>query len=103
MLTTADVDDEKDPRIVHAFGWLEQRRFADADGCVAALQELCAAGPGVGPPICLHGEDRGTVSSSIVTLRQPLARSEYRHAQGPPDRTPYVDYSHLIEEIAPRD
>ena len=47
--------------------------------------------------------DRGTVSSSVIALRGSLRDSVYRHAQGPPDRTPYRDCSHLLKEIAPRE
>jgi hypothetical protein len=67
---------------------------------VAALKELCGQTGGNDPPICLRGERGGTVSSSIVALRTPLSRSTYLHAQGPPDCTPYVDYSALLAELA---
>jgi hypothetical protein len=39
------------------------------------------------------------VSSTLVALRTPLADSAYLHAQGPPDRTPYVDYSQLLRDV----
>jgi uncharacterized protein with NRDE domain len=101
VLTSRDVNDVTDPRLRHALWWLAGRRYASAADCVAALQELCAQ-PGNGsPPICLHGPEGGTVSSTVVVLRPTLARSSYLHAQGPPDRTPYADYSHLLRELAP--
>ena len=67
---------------------------------MAGLQELCGQTGNGDPPICLRGPEGGTVSSSIVALRQPLRRSTYLHAQGPPDRTPYQDYSRLLAELA---
>ena len=53
-----------------------------------------------GAPICLHGPDRGTVSSSLLALRKPLARSNYLHSQGPPDQTPYEDLSALYGQMS---
>jgi uncharacterized protein with NRDE domain len=100
VLTNRDVNDASDPRLGHALGWLAHRGHADAAGWVAALQELCGQRGGPFPPICLRGEVKGTVSSSIFALRQPLGQSTYLHAQGPPDVTPYQDYSYLMRELA---
>jgi uncharacterized protein with NRDE domain len=101
VLTAHDVNDESDRRIGHALWWLHQRDYRNGADCVEALKELCAQ-PGNGdPPMCLHGEKGGTVSSSIVALRSPLSRSIYVHAQGSPDRTPYSDFSGLMKELKP--
>lgn len=100
VLTAHDVNDASDPRLGYAHWWLSEHRYGTAKDCVAALQELCAQ-PGNGtPPMCLHGERGGTVSSSIVALRPELHRSTYLHAQGSPDRTPYIDYSPLLRQLA---
>jgi hypothetical protein len=100
VLTNGDVNDESDRRLGHAIGSLGGRRYADAGDCIHALRDLCGQTGGNGPAICLHGEDRGTVSSSIVALRRSLANSVYLHAQGPPDRTPYEDYSELMRRLS---
>jgi hypothetical protein len=100
ILTARDVNDGRDPRIGYAGWWLDQRHYRNAADCVRALRDLCGqTGNGV-PPICLRGADRGTVSSSIIVLRRSLAQSVYLHAQGPPDRVPYQDGSHLLQELA---
>jgi uncharacterized protein with NRDE domain len=99
LLTAHDVNDASDRRIGHAYGWLQQRGYACAEQCVSALKELCAQSGEAGP-MCLHGTEGGTVSSSIVALRSVLERSTYLHAQGPPDRVPYADYSHLLRKLA---
>jgi uncharacterized protein with NRDE domain len=96
VLTAHDVNDESDRRIGHALWWLNQRDYRNGEDCVEALKALCAQRGNGDPPICLHGKDGGTVSSSIVALRSPLSRSTYLHAQGPPDRTPYSDFSELM-------
>jgi uncharacterized protein with NRDE domain len=100
VLTASDVNDGSDRRLGHAHWWLLQRPYQTGADCVAALKELCAQRGNGDPPICLHGPDRGTVSSSIVALRPNLAESTYLHAQGPPDRTPYQDYSALLRDLA---
>jgi uncharacterized protein with NRDE domain len=104
VLANGDVNDESDPRVGHALGWLYRQPYSVAEDCLAALQELCSNPGRDSPPICLTGPDRGTVSSTLIALRRPLTRSIYRHAQGPPDRTPYEDYSSLFDPLtAPRE
>jgi uncharacterized protein with NRDE domain len=102
VLTASDVNDGSDRRLGHAQWWLLQRPYDDAGDCVTALKDLCAQRGNGDPAICLHGRDRGTVSSSIVALKASLAESRYLHAQGPPDRTPYADYSALLRGLASR-
>lgn len=101
VLTNGDVNDTHDARLAYALAWLGQRSFAGSAQCLAALEELCGQTGDGGPAICLRGEHGGTVSSSLIALRQPLGQSVYRHAQGPPDRTSYSDYSHLLRQIVP--
>ncbi len=96
VLANRDVNDDADPRVAYAAWWLNRRQYAGANHCLLALRELCGQTGGDGPAICLHGDTRGTVSSSVVALRNPVERSTYLHAQGSPDRTPYADYSHLF-------
>jgi uncharacterized protein with NRDE domain len=100
VLTASDVNDGSDRRLGHAHWWLLQRPYQTGADCVAALKELCAQRGNGDPAICLRGADRGTVSSSIVALRPELRDSAYLHAQGPPDRTPYQDYSALLRDLA---
>jgi uncharacterized protein with NRDE domain len=101
VLTNGDVNDASDRRLGHALWWLHQRNYNCAADAIAALKELCGQRGNGDPPICIRKDDRGTVSSSIIASRQPLERSAYWHAQGPPDTTPYVDCSELLQQIAP--
>jgi uncharacterized protein with NRDE domain len=99
VLTAHDVDDTGDRRIGHALWWLSQRSYPNSAACVTALKELCAQSGNGDPPMSLHGKEGGTVSSSIVALCAMPARSQYWHAQGPPDRKPYEDYSPLLRQL----
>src|SRR5262249_53577581 len=99
VLTNHDVNDPSDRRATYALDWLSQRHVVCADQVVTALRELCPQ-PGNGTaPMCLHGEQKGTVSSSILALKTPRQRSVLLHAQGPPDRVPYEDYSALLRDL----
>lgn len=100
ILTAHDVNDFGDRRLGHAHWWLLQRPYESAADVIVALQELCRQTGDPDPPMCLHGPRSGTVSSSIVVLKHSLDHSTYLHAQGPPDRTPYVDCSHLFHDLA---
>ena len=99
ILASRDVNDPSDPRVAYALDWLGHRRYTVEDDCVNALKKLCAQTGNGTPPMCLRGDKGGTVSSSIVSLRTPLAGSTYLHAQGPPDREPYLDVSHLLRSL----
>jgi hypothetical protein len=101
VVTAHDLDDRRDPRLAYALAWLRERQPETANQCVAALQELCGQHETGAPPMCLRGDRGGTISSSIIALRSPLGHSLYWHAQGPPDVTPYQDYSHLFQELDP--
>ncbi|HXG13377.1 MAG TPA: NRDE family protein [Gemmataceae bacterium] len=100
VLTNHDLNDPSDCRIGHALRWLSERSYLNAEQCLEALRQLCGqTGQDGTPPICLRNEESGTVSSSLIALRQPRWRSIYLHAQGPPDCTPYADYSHLLHQL----
>lgn len=100
VLTNHDVNSVSDPRTRLAFDWLEQLPCRTAEDCLASLKQLC--GQTEQPPICLRGQDRGTVSSTLIALTPTLLHSRFLHAQGPPDQTPFEDLSHLLKQIAPR-
>jgi uncharacterized protein with NRDE domain len=99
VLTNSDVNDPTDARVSHVLGWLGSRTCQAAVQCLDPLREVCAHHEPDNPPICFRLADRGTVSSSLIALRPSLAQSAWWHAQGPPDRTPYTDCSHLLHEL----
>jgi uncharacterized protein with NRDE domain len=100
VLANRDVNDPDDPRVSYALDWLERWRYATADDAVRELRRLCARHEPDHAPVCFREAERGTVSSSLVVLRGSLADGTYLHAQGPPDTTPYADYSPLLHDMA---
>ncbi len=99
VMANRDVNDATDERVGHVLGWFASRNGQSAGQWLEALREVCAHHLPDNPPVCFHLADRGTVSSSLLALRPPLAQSTWWHAQGPPDRTPYADCSHLLREL----
>ncbi len=97
LLTANDVNDETDARQEYARAWLGRQGSGPLPKWVAALQELCGQTGDI--PMCLRGEQGGTVSSAVIALARSRGQSVYLHAQGPPDVTPYKDYSDLLRSI----
>ncbi len=104
VLSNRDVNDPTDARVVYTLEWLARQppaTLADANAAVEVLCRLCASTQPPGAPVCFHLDQRGTVSSSVIALRNPLRDGLYLHAQGSPDRTPYRDVSDLLRALDP--
>ncbi|MFO0947891.1 MAG: NRDE family protein [Planctomycetota bacterium] len=101
LLANGDLDDPDDPHLWHARAKFDVIHQVTVDAIIARAEEVCSLGPETPDEqgIVLRAEDRGTVSSTIVALTNPSARAVYRHANGAPDRTPYLDYSSLLREL----
>lgn len=119
VLTQANLNDPSDRRIARSLEWLQHAKLTHAFGqatfgdepapelrtrpledWLEALRALCREhGSADWPPICLHSGDRGTVSSSIIGLASDPDAALWQHAQGPPCRTPYEDYSGLLGRL----
>ncbi|MGD9646014.1 MAG: NRDE family protein [Pirellulales bacterium] len=104
LLTNGDLNDREDPRQFYVRELFVKRFPSRANDFIDSATKICATGrdEDTGLTVILRGEDRGTVSSTIVALaRQPEA-SVYLHAAGPPDRAPYEDYSEQLRSILVR-
>jgi uncharacterized protein with NRDE domain len=99
VLANGDVNDEADARLRLVETILETARPRTAADCVAALRGVCGRREPGEPPVCIREADRGTVSSSIVVVREPMAAGMFLHSQGPPDQTPYADCSGLLRRL----
>ncbi|MFL5244457.1 MAG: NRDE family protein [Gemmataceae bacterium] len=99
VLTAHDVNDENDRRTEYALRWLASQALTKVHEWVNALKDLCGQTGNGGPPICLHGDQGGTVSGTILSLGQSKEDCVYLHAQGAPDHVPYTDYSHLLRVL----
>lgn len=113
VMAAGDVDDALCPRLGHARSVLARRQETAgvaanpatplppqfARQWLTTAAALCAEhAHDDAPAICLHDPDHGTVSSSLIAVPESFDEVIYRHADGPPCRTPYVDYSHLARQ-----
>jgi uncharacterized protein with NRDE domain len=101
VLANRDVNDPTDLRVQHAITWLAGQDLTSSQAALNALGRLCGSHEPDVAPMCFRREKRGSVSSSLLALRDPLTCSSYLHAQGPPDVTPYRDVSDLLRTLAP--
>src|SRR5262249_53135903 len=81
----------------------DKLRGAGAEEWIREAKRICAlTADGDEPPICLHGPDRGTVSSTVLGIACDAGHSRYWHAPGPPDEMSYEDHSSLFREMLVR-
>lgn len=100
-LAHAGLDDPAEPRTAWLAGRLARARPASRQDAEAMLVALIAShGDAESPAVCLHDRPHPTVSAA--TLWFAGREASYRHAEGPPCRTPFDDYSHLLA-TAPAD
>jgi len=90
-----ELDDPADARATWALarlaGWRPASR-AEAEARLLAM--LASHGGGAAPAICLHEGRAPTVSAAMLWLAD--GEAGYRHAQGRPCETPFVDWTHLL-------
>lgn len=101
LITNGELNDPYDPRLRFARRQFEQSAYDSAAGFLDVAARVCAIHGDMGTleTVVLRGPDRGTVSSSLIALRQPPEQSSYLFANGPPDQTPYTDLSDIAREL----
>ena len=102
VLAETDVDDLKNPRIVQAFNLLDNGNSSNSSAVVDLLKAVFSRhGDGEKEQewMCRHMRDRGTVSSTILTMStQVFDGITYLHTVGPPCSHPYEDLSLVLRE-----
>lgn len=103
LIANGDLDEQDDSRLALARELFSARPAATAAEFLAAAQQVCghylADSSPARPSIVLRAADRGTVSSTLVSLAADPRQAVYRFAAGPPDRTPFADYSQLLRSL----
>jgi hypothetical protein len=101
LLANGDVNRDDDGRIDAARRLFGRASTTTVEGFLDVGATVCGwtgrSDPAV--PIVLRGAAGGTVSSDLVAVTADPARSVWRHAEGPPDRTPYSDLSPDLRAI----
>jgi uncharacterized protein with NRDE domain len=100
LIANAALNADDDLRIRRVRKEFERIGPATANEWLAVAKRICPlSADGTEPAICLAGTDRGTVSSTVLGLGRQLEASRYWYAPGPPNRTPYDDFTSLLLEL----
>lgn len=96
VLTNAGWNREDDPRNQRARREFETMSKSPRDvvGRIHLAQQICSL-PGTDdqPALCVPGEERGTVSSSVIALTKTASEAVYEFADGPPATVEFGSYS----------
>ena len=105
VIANGSLNDPRDARIRRVRTELEsvKERTSKVESLILASQNICGLpANSESPAICLPGADWGTVSSTVIALTANPAEVCYDHAPGPPDETPYEDYSQVVQQLLRR-
>lgn len=98
IMTNGDVNDPHDGRIRAIATSLHQDPSHSAADALKQLQRFACVVDGPAP-ICLRGEHRGTVASTLLSISSQRRRGRLLHADGSPDRCEYKDRTDLLWEM----
>ncbi len=100
IISSGDMDDFDNPKIQRAASLIFVIDLTDISNLTEGLKTICRDHQfrdRKKDNICIHGEDFGTLSSTILAVNgKNLARSIYLYAAGAPCTSSYNDYSHLF-------
>jgi hypothetical protein len=103
LLANGDLNDPQDARLALARELFSNMPVGKATEFLSAAKQVCGhyrpdAASGK-PSIVLRAADRGTVSSTLISLADDPSEAVYQYAPGPPDRAPYEDFSPLLRSL----
>ena len=100
IITSGDMDDFDDPKVQRAASLISVIDLTNISNLMEGLKTICRDHQfrdRKKDNICIHGEDFGTLSSTILGVNgKNLARSIYLYAAGAPCTSSYDDYSRLF-------
>jgi hypothetical protein len=92
--------DVKDLRRDFARQWWRSESLSSPQNFVDSASRLSVAAHGAVEMVVRKADSpRGTVSSTILTVGDSAQACFYFHAEGAPDRSPYIDYSDLFRRM----
>lgn len=104
IISNNDVNDPRDERVQLARRLLTLQTLDSPVKFLAVASKVFARTPTAPgrPSMVMRGKDRGTVSSTLISLGQKPRDAIYQFAAGAPDETKYEDYSPLLRDILSR-
>lgn len=103
LLANGDVNEPHDARLALARELFSKKPLGTPAEFLTAAKQVCGhyppdASSGM-PSIVLRAADRGTVSSTLVSLADDPSEAVYQYAPGPPDLASYEDFSPLLRSL----
>ena len=104
IIANRNLNDPRDERVTLARRLLTIQQLDSPVKFLAVASKVFARVPSPPgrPSIILRGEDRGTVSSTLISLGVKPRDAIYQYAPGPPDQYKFEDYSPLLRDILSR-
>jgi hypothetical protein len=104
VIANGDVNDIRDERVQLAFRLLTLQTLDSPVKFLAVASKVFARPPApLGrPSMIVRGRDRGTVSSTLLSLGKKPRDAIYQFANGAPDQAEYEDFSPMLRDILSR-
>lgn len=104
IMANQDLNDPRDERVQLARRLLTLQQLDSPVKFLAVASKVFARSPSPQgrPSITLRGRDKGTVSSTLISLGAKPRDAIYQYAPGPPDQYKYEDCSPLLRDILSR-
>jgi hypothetical protein len=104
LIGAHDLNDPRDERVRMARRLLTLQKLDSPIKFLAVASKVFARAPGAQgrPSMVMRGEERGTVSSTLISLSVKPRDAIYQYAPGAPDKAKYEEYSPLLRDILSR-
>lgn len=104
IIANGDVNDPRDERVELARRLLTLQTLDSPVKFLAVASKVFARAPGPPgrPSMVQRDKDRGTVSSTLISLGKKPRDAIYQYAPGPPDQSKYEDFSPFLRDILSR-
>ena len=104
VIANGDVNEPRDERVQLAFRLLTLQTLDSPVKFLAVASKVFARPPApLGrPSMIVRGRDRGTVSSTLLSLGIKPRDAIYQFANGSPDQAKYEDFSPMLRDILSR-
>ena len=104
IISNNNVNDPRDERVQMAQRLLTLQQLDSPVKFLAVASKVFARSPSPPgrPSIILRGKEKGTVSSTLISLGAKPRDAIYQYSPGPPDQYKYEDFSPLLRDILSR-
>ena len=104
IIGSMDLNDPNDERVAMAHRLLTLQTLDSPVKFLAMASKVFArpAAPAGRPSMIVRGKERGTVSSTLISLGTKPRDAIYQFSPGSPDETKYEDFSPMLRDILSR-